>query len=829
MPETSARLAAALADRYTIERELGAGGMATVYLANDLKHDRKVALKVLKPELAAILGGERFLNEIKVTANLQHPNILALYDSGEADSFLFYVMPLVEGDTLRDKLDREKQLGVDEALEIAKGVAAALDYAHEQGIIHRDIKPENVLLQRGQALVADFGIALAVSHAGGTRLTETGLSLGTPHYMSPEQAMGDRELDARSDVYSLGAMLYEMLVGEPPHLGNSVQAIIAKIVTSEPELVTAQRSAVPQNVAAAVHKALSKHPADRFGSAAAFSEALGNASFTLASFATTAETGRDRRAVRVLPFVALTVLFAAVAIWALLRPTAPAPVIRYGLALPTSQAPDPAIAALPSPDGSRIVYAGGSGTAASQLWVKERDSYAATPLAGTLGVTSFIPSPDGEWVAFSVGGRLKKIPVAGGAAITLADGGAASRPGVIAWLDDGSIVYLLGGARRLGRVPDTGGENVVVWSSDTLSLSQVMPLPGGRGVLFQACAAPCADPGVWALDLRSGEAHSVVAGALYAQYLPMGQLVYVRPDGAMLAVPFDVGSLQATGAPIAVLDSVAVVGTDPLVGISQSGMLLMRSGSAVDFQEFELVWVDQSGSETAVDSSWTFRLTNFAGNHGWRLSPDGRRLAIGLASGSGDDIWIKQLPRGPLSRVSFDAGAEYRPRWASDGQSVIFGASRGVSGLYRRRADGTGADSLILEGMFDEGVWSPDGSWILLRSGATSAAAGGRDIVGIRPGVDTVPVPVLATSYDEEAIELSPDGRWMAYQSDETGRTEIFIRPFPDVESGKHQVSNGGGEAPLWARNGRELYYLGPNDDMMAATITFGASSWRAA
>ena len=222
MSDQLERLKTALADRYTIQEEVGAGGMATVYLAEDLKHHRQVALKILRPELAAILGAERFLKEIEVTANLQHPNILPLYDSGEADTFLYYVMPYIEGESLRDKLNREKQLGVEETVEIAKSVAAALQYAHERNVVHRDIKPENILLQSGQALVADFGIALAVSAAGGTRLTETGLSLGTPHYMSPEQATGDRELDTRSDVYSLGAVVYEMLTGDPPHTGNTM-------------------------------------------------------------------------------------------------------------------------------------------------------------------------------------------------------------------------------------------------------------------------------------------------------------------------------------------------------------------------------------------------------------------------------------------------------------------------------------------------------------------------------------------------------------------------------------------------------------------------------
>ena len=232
MSDPVTRLNAALAGRYTIERELGEGGMATVYLADDLKHERKVALKVLKPELAAVVGAERFLAEIKTTANLQHPHILALHDSGKADGLVFYVMPFIEGESLRDKLDREKQLSVEETLEITKGVASALDYAHRRDVIHRDIKPANILLQDGQPVVADFGIALAVS-AAGTRLTETGLSLGTPHYMSAEQAMGDRELDARSDVYSLACVTYEMLVGEPPYTGPTAQAIVAKLITEK--------------------------------------------------------------------------------------------------------------------------------------------------------------------------------------------------------------------------------------------------------------------------------------------------------------------------------------------------------------------------------------------------------------------------------------------------------------------------------------------------------------------------------------------------------------------------------------------------------------------
>jgi hypothetical protein len=279
MPDVPSRLTAALQGRYRIERELGEGGMATVYLAEDVRHERKVALKVLRPELAAVLGAERFLAEIKTTANLQHPHILPLFDSGTADGFLYYVMPYIEGESLRERLDREKQLGVDEAVRIAREVADALDYAHRHDVIHRDINPANILLHDGRPVVADFGIALAVSAAGGGRMTETGLSLGTPHYMSPEQASADRDLTARSDVYSLGCVLYEMIAGQPPHTGPSAQSVLVRILTETPRPLTDLRHTVPPHVASAVLKAVEKLPADRFESAKAFMDALDDPTF----------------------------------------------------------------------------------------------------------------------------------------------------------------------------------------------------------------------------------------------------------------------------------------------------------------------------------------------------------------------------------------------------------------------------------------------------------------------------------------------------------------------------------------------------------------------
>jgi len=328
MAEAFDRLAAALAGRYTIERELGRGGMATVYLAHDVRHDRKVAVKVLKPELAAVLGADRFLAEIRITANLQHPNLLPLFDSGEADGFLYYVMPYVEGETLRAWLERERQLPVDETVRLVTLLANALDYAHARGVIHRDLKPENILLAAGQPVIADFGIALAVAHAGGSRVTETGLSLGTPHYMSPEQAAGERALDARSDQYALAAVTYEMLTGEPPHTGPTAQAILARLMTEKPRSLRATRPGVPVAMDRAVERALAKAPADRSPTCGEFARALvtsparrnpgvliGTATAALVAMAgvawwatsrASADDGADAKSIAVLPLANLS-------------------------------------------------------------------------------------------------------------------------------------------------------------------------------------------------------------------------------------------------------------------------------------------------------------------------------------------------------------------------------------------------------------------------------------------------------------------------------------------------------------------------------------------
>ena len=382
------RLNAALEGRYRVERELGAGGMATVYLADDLKHGRKVALKVLKPELAAVVGAERFLAEITTTANLQHPNILPLHDSGEADSFLYYVMPFVDGESLRERLARDRQLPVEEAVRIAREVAEALQAAHERGVIHRDIKPANILLSRGRPLVADFGIALAVSAAGGGRLTETGLSLGTPYYMSPEQASADRDPSAASDVYSLGCVLYEMLIGEPPYTGASAQAVLAKILTEDVKTPTTARPSIPSNVDAAIRRALEKLPADRFASVQELGDALANPAYRYGEEAPLDGDDSARWRRRAFGFGALAAslaLLLGVSTFGLLTPHSP-PITRFAIAFADNEGLAPSIPWVEfdlSPDGSRFAYVGPGGAGGTSLWLRAMDDLRPRPIAGT--------------------------------------------------------------------------------------------------------------------------------------------------------------------------------------------------------------------------------------------------------------------------------------------------------------------------------------------------------------------------------------------------------------------------------------------------------------
>ena len=812
MTDPPDRLTAALADRYRIRRKLGEGGMASVYLAEDVRHERNVALKVLRPELAAVLGADRFLAEIKTTANLQHPHILPLFDSGEADGFLYYVMPFIEGETLRGRIEREGQLGVEEAVRIARDVADALDYAHRNDIIHRDIKPANILLHDGRPVVADFGIALAISAAGGGRMTETGLSLGTPHYMSPEQASADRDLTARSDVYSLGCVLYEMLAGQPPHTGPSAQNVLVRILTEDPRDVTELRRTVPPHVAAAVMKSIEKLPADRFDTARAFKDALEDPTFTHAVVprrtipsgagpvtASVRESWlsdtRSRVAVGMIAVLALL----AVQAWVRGGSTGavPQPPVRATLPLDPDRLwnwRNPRISA----DGSRMALMSDAG-----VMVRDAGQADFQLLPGTEGAQwgegpAF--SPDGQWIAFVREGALYKAPLSGSSPLTLV-----REAGIVAedpdWGDDGTIVFESSGS--LWRVSETGGDAEKILTLEVGVAQNPDLLPGGVGVLFTGEPTSVA-----LLDLSSGEWKRLVEEGVSPRYVPTGHILYVHPEGGLFALPFDLEALEATGDPVPVSDEIRTLASAAHYHVADNGTLIFGTGSEVTNRRRLLVL----SPDGTVDS---VRLAPQAIAPQPRFAPDGRRIAFNSGGGIRTDerqVYVYDLGSERLQQLTFEGG--HRPVWSPDGAWIVFsseGPGTDAEDLWMVASDGASLPRHILRLPADQHAyhWPADSSLLF---------GDQPDVFRVNPWADSaVAEPYLAAEYGEADAEVSADGRFAAYASTETGRTEIFVRGYPDP-LGKWRISESGGGGPAWSRDGRSLYYLGSDGESILRT-----------
>ena len=805
MSENTDRLSTALADRYRIESHIGEGGMANVYLAEDLKHERKVAVKVLRPELAAVLGAERFIQEIKTTANLQHPHILPLHDSGDADGFLYYVMPFIDGETLRDKLNRETQLVIDEAVGITTAIADALDYAHRHNVIHRDIKPENILLQDGRPMIADFGIALAVSAAAGGRMTETGLSLGTPHYMSPEQATAEKELTHRSDIYSLGSVLYEMLTGDPPHTGSSAQAIIMKIVTDTARPVTELRKSVPPNVTAAVAKSLEKLAADRFVDAAQFRSALTEESFTHSQAGSPAPLQSRVGSVRqwsplTIALGAVAGLLAIVLAWSWRQPDPAAPVTRLEMTLSEGRLRDFVLA----PDGSFVVFSVGEGPN-PQVFIRYLDRLEAEALPGVVGLLLYL-SPDKRMLITGFGTEGPRLHSLEGRPGVDLPGRWGRRP----WGPDGSIY----GSSRLGSdslvrfAEPTAAPELVAESLGIFIPNDV--LPNGRGVLGSRQAGD--DFVITVVSPEDGSATDLTEG-LSPLYAASGHLLYVRSnDGALMAAPFDQSTLTMSGAAVPVGPLIQTGGVARAAySIADNGTLLYLTRTAT--QDRRVVRIGRDGREEHIDPDFTGDFETLA------LSPDGLRLVVSTANsggGRGGDTYVKALPDGPSTRVTFDAGSQ-RPFWSRDGRSILFIRS-GRAGVWQVPADGSGpvVPFYTFDRAIAENYVLPDSS-LLIR---TLPGGGGRDIYLKRPG-DSLPQPILPSDFDQSALSLSPDGAWLAYGSAPDGLSQVFVHAFPD--GGRRiTVTTSGGGSPRWSPDGRELFFVSADDQFMSARVVVG-------
>jgi serine/threonine-protein kinase len=824
---TPDRISAALAGRYRVEREIGVGGMATVFLAHDEKHDRDVAIKVLHPDLGAALGGERFLVEIKTTAKLQHPHILPLLDSGEADALLYYVMPFVAGETLRARLERERQLPIDDALRIAREVADALGAAHAVGIVHRDIKPENILLQRGHALVADFGIALAVQVASSARMTQTGLSLGTPQYMSPEQAMGDKHIDARSDIYALGAVTYEMLTGEPPFTGASVQAIVAKVMNAEPEAPTLIRKTIPPGVEATVLRALAKLPADRQSTAAEFATGLTGTATAMASL----PIARTRSAsVRLWQGVAVLGLIVAASalVMSSRRPTPMRRVVRFalpGASTLVGSTTQPAV----SPDGRAVAYSisGGAAPGIRLRWL-DRDEVEVIPETAT--ASDIVFSPDGRQLAFlNTEGQIRIMPVSGGPATVL--GQHADKFSGVSWGKDGYVYFSLDGKDGgIARVAATGGviDTLVLVIGDSISPTGEgrpdFPLMLDEGTLiYQRSGSARRDGDIFAVDVRSRASTKLVRGSAPLDYRD-GWLVYSRTDGSVVAQVFDRSARTVSGTALPLLSGVAVKDGRPNVAVGPDGTLIYQPATSTLSQ---LVSVSQLGVETAIDSAMTRAFAGVA------VSPDGGRLAVTIESNEDRSaIWVYDLARHTLVRVTADGELAFRPEWTPDGTRVLFssdhGSKNGQRSLFAKRADASDSMHLIVASPrhAQEISWSAHGNMLAFRDGFDDGRTR-RDIYALPIG-DTTRRVVVATKADEFNPAVSPDGQWLAFASDESGRNEVYLTRFPEGGA-RQQVSTDGGSSPVWAHDGRTLYFRNAKGMIIATDVDLARPSPAAA
>jgi len=822
--------------RYEIRSQLGAGGMGEVYLARDPKINRDVAIKVLPAAFSSDSDRlRRFELEVQATGKLNHPNILAVYDVETHDGAPYVVYELLEGGTLRERLSDgllPARKATDYALQIARGLAAA----HGKGIVHRDLKPDNIFITHDdQVKILDFGLAKLIERTDGSEAqtdvptrrvnTDPGVVMGTVGYMSPEQVRG-RPADHRADIFSLGVIIYEMLSGKRAFHGDSVVETLNAILKEDPTELSATTN---RNVAPALERVvwhcIEKSPERRFQSATdvAFAlEALSGLTSqtseqTLAPLAS-APTRLKKREMLAWALVAMATIAALLiaALYFRRALEAPAAATRFFIYPPEKTAFTGAFAV--SPDGRRVVFRVIS-EGKALLWVRALDSLAAQPLAGTEEANFPFWSPDSRFVGFSAGGKLKKIEVTGGPAQTLCDA-PDSREG--AWNRDGVIVVTLSPLSTLYRVSAAGGAptSLTMLDASRKETFHAHPrfLPDGRHFLYYANSGQSENRGIFVGSLDSKETKRLISTDAHAAYSPPGYLLFLR-ERMLMAQGFDADRLELTGEPFPVAEQVdrftgAHLG---LFSVSETGVLVYRSGTAENVQ---LAWFDRGGKQLGTVGP------PGAYFNPW-LSPDEKRVAVtrddpqvGTA-----DIWLIELARGTPTRFTFGPSVNITPIWSPDGSRIVFSTNRdGPMTLYQRAASGAGNDEALLKSDHPKAPndWSADGRFILYQDRDPKT---NRDLWVLPLSGDQKPFPFLQTEFDEFQGQFSPDGKWIAYTSNESGTWQVYVRSFPP-SGGKWQVSTAGGAQPQWRRDGRELYYISPDRKLMAVEVKGDGSTF---
>jgi serine/threonine protein kinase len=809
---------------YEISAQIGRGGMGEVYQAKDTKLGRDVAIKVLPEEFARDTDRvARFQREAKLLASLNHPNIAAIYGLEESDGTHFLVMELIEGDTLRDRI-KSGPIPVEEALKLALQIAEALEAAHENGVIHRDLKPANIkVTPDGKVKVLDFGLAKA--YAGdqenlspmdsptiSAAATQQGIILGTAAYMSPEQARG-KPVDRRADIWAFGVALYEMLTGKAAFSGDDVTDTLASVVKLDANMEMLPSNLHPR-VRELITRCLQKDMRRRYSG-------IGDARYEIEQalsdpsgvFVQPGAITKPRKRVQLrLPSVAAIVIVAGIVIgvcvW-YLRPLEPRRVVRFDYGLPEEQSLNIDFngafghTLAVSPDGSRFVYSTSKG-----LFLRSIDELEARFILGTDdNPQSPFFSPDGQWIGYwsQADNKLKKIPISGGAPVTLCD---VTWVYGANWYEDNTIVYsdVLAGIKR---VSSNGGN-----SETLIEVPSACPqlLSDGKSIIFtDILTAPAYR--IMGQFLDSGERKELFPGDS-ARYLPSGQIVYSL-DSNLYAVPFDPDTLEVMGGPVPIIEGVIQE------AISDSGTLIYipgtinpdASGTGVTPQS-TLVWVDRKGNEVPLPASSN-------DYQSLKISPDGTKVAVSMITSGNQDIWIWNLSRETMTRLTFDEADDLIPIWTPDGQRIVFVSTRegAFGGIYSKAADGTGEVELLCSAqdrLLVPSSWSGDGNALVI--GELNLSPLSTDIGMLSIEGDRERTSLLQEKHFELEPQVSPDGRWMAYQSDESGQGEIYVRPFPDINKGRWQVSTNGGSSPLWSPDGQELFYRS-NDTIMTVAV----------